>query len=51
MVVFVQHGQAIEEVAGIDHEGQEQGLEWIEGSKQELQGHKLHGTSENKEGH
>ena len=42
--VLLKHGKAIEEMAGVHHERQPQGLQGREGPKQQVHGHKFHGA-------
>lgn len=41
-----QHGQSVEEMAGVDHQGQGQGTQGVEGGEQEIHGHEFHGACE-----
>ena len=49
---LVQHGQAVEEVPGVDHQGQQEGVEGLEGGQQqEVRRHKLHGAGKDEHAH
>ena len=46
-LVFVQHGDAVEQMPGVDHQGHQKGLQQIKPAQQQIDQHKLHGTGEN----
>ena len=49
--VLVQHGNSIEQMPGVQHQGHGQRLYGIEGSKKQIDGHEFHGTGEDRHAH
>ena len=49
--VFFQHGDTVEEVPGVDHEGHGESLQRTERPEQEIHGHELHAAGEDGDTH
>ena len=49
--IFAQHSQAIEQVAGVDHEGHDEGIEGLESAHQQIHCDELHGAGKNEDTH